>query len=122
MRTPHVETMIRLLAGQTGWLTNGLSRPRHNRRMNLDDLRAVLADHHHGVIATYRPSGGVQLSPVLVSLDAEDRVIISSRQGAHKRHRTHRTQPVRMSDERHPRPSTPLRVAGRMGMLSESSA
>jgi PPOX class probable F420-dependent enzyme len=76
--------MIRLLAGETGWLTNGLSHPRHTRRMNLDDLRAVLADHHHGVIATYRPSGGVQMSPVLVSLDAEDRVIISSRQGAYK--------------------------------------
>ena len=57
---------------------------RHTRRVNIDDLRAVLADQHHGVIATYRPSGGVQMSPVLVSLDAEDRVIISSRQGAYK--------------------------------------
>ncbi|HET6533261.1 MAG TPA: PPOX class F420-dependent oxidoreductase [Actinoplanes sp.] len=52
--------------------------------MNLDDLRAMLADQHHGVIATSKPSGGIQMSPVLVSLDAEDRVIISSRQGAYK--------------------------------------
>ena len=35
-------------------------------------------------MARLRPTGGVQMSPVLVSLDAEDRVIISSRQGAYK--------------------------------------
>ena len=52
--------------------------------MNLDDLRTVLAEQHHGVIATYRPSGDVQLSPVLASLNAEDQVIISTRQGAYK--------------------------------------
>jgi PPOX class probable F420-dependent enzyme len=52
--------------------------------MNLDDLRAMLADQHHAVIATHRPSGGVQMSPVLVSLDANGRVIISSRQSAYK--------------------------------------
>lgn len=52
--------------------------------MNLDDLRAMLGDQHHAVIATNRPSGGVQLSPVLVSLDADDRLIISSRQRAYK--------------------------------------
>ena len=52
--------------------------------MNLDDVRAMLADQHHAVMATSRPSGGVQMSPVLVALDGEDRVIISSRQGAYK--------------------------------------
>jgi PPOX class probable F420-dependent enzyme len=56
----------------------------HTQRMNLDDLRALLADQHHGVFATHRPSGGVQMSPVLVSLDADDRMIVSSRQGAYK--------------------------------------
>jgi PPOX class probable F420-dependent enzyme len=57
---------------------------RHTGRMNLDELRAMVAGQHHAVLATFRPSGGVQMSPVLVSLDAEDRLIISSRQGAYK--------------------------------------
>jgi PPOX class probable F420-dependent enzyme len=52
--------------------------------MNLDDLRTMLADQHHAVLATNRSSGGVQMSPVLVSLDADDRLIISSRQSAYK--------------------------------------
>lgn len=52
--------------------------------MNFDDLRALLADQHHGILATHRSGGGVQMSPVLVSLDADHRLIISSRQAAYK--------------------------------------
>jgi PPOX class probable F420-dependent enzyme len=37
-----------------------------------------------GVLATYRRDGLAQLSPVLAAVDAEDRVVISTRQGAIK--------------------------------------
>jgi PPOX class probable F420-dependent enzyme len=40
--------------------------------------------HHRGVLATYRRDGQVQLSPVLVGVDAESRVVISTREGAMK--------------------------------------
>ena len=40
--------------------------------MNLDDLRALLANHHHGVMATYRPTGGVQMSPVTSGAVVDD--------------------------------------------------
>ncbi len=37
-----------------------------------------------GVLATYRRDGQAQLSPVLAAVDAEDRVVISTREGAMK--------------------------------------
>ena len=37
-----------------------------------------------GVMATYRRDGQAQLSPVIAAVDAEDRVVISSREGAMK--------------------------------------
>jgi PPOX class probable F420-dependent enzyme len=37
-----------------------------------------------GVLATYRRDGQAQLSPVLAAVDAEDRVVISTREGAIK--------------------------------------
>lgn len=37
-----------------------------------------------GVLATYRRDGQAQLSPVLAGIDAEDRVVISTREGAMK--------------------------------------
>lgn len=40
--------------------------------------------NHHAVLATRRRDGGVQLSPVAATVDAQDRVVISTREGAMK--------------------------------------
>nr|BFE65178.1 PPOX class F420-dependent oxidoreductase [Dactylosporangium thailandense] len=52
--------------------------------MDLDEARAVLTDQHQAVLATRRTDGGVQMSPVVVAVDAEGRVVISSREPAYK--------------------------------------
>jgi PPOX class probable F420-dependent enzyme len=52
--------------------------------MDLDSARGVIAKQHHAVLATSRADGSVQMSPVLAVVDAEGRVVISSRQGAYK--------------------------------------
>lgn len=44
----------------------------------------MLAEQHHAVLATRRRDGGVQMSPVTVAVDAEGRVVISSRVPAYK--------------------------------------
>jgi PPOX class probable F420-dependent enzyme len=43
-----------------------------------------LRGNPRGVLATYRRDGQAQLSPVLAAVDAEDRVVISTREGAIK--------------------------------------
>ena len=43
-----------------------------------------LRSNPRGVLATYRRDGQAQLSPVLAAVDAEDRVVISTREGAIK--------------------------------------
>jgi PPOX class probable F420-dependent enzyme len=43
-----------------------------------------LAQHHRGVLATHRQSGGIQLSPVSPGVDEARRVIITSRDTAYK--------------------------------------
>jgi PPOX class probable F420-dependent enzyme len=53
----------------------------------LDYLRA----NPRGVLATYRRDGQAQLSPVLAGVDAENRVVISTREGAMKTHNARRT-------------------------------
>ena len=52
--------------------------------MDLDAARDFIRENHRGVLATKRSSGGVQQSPVLANVDAEGRVIISSRETAIK--------------------------------------
>ena len=52
--------------------------------MTPDEARQYLADHHHAVLATFRADGRPQLSPVLATVDAEGRVVISTREGAMK--------------------------------------
>jgi PPOX class probable F420-dependent enzyme len=52
--------------------------------MDLDQAREFLRDNHRGVLATRRSDGGIQQSPVLATVDAEGRVIISSRETAIK--------------------------------------
>ncbi|HVC42024.1 MAG TPA: PPOX class F420-dependent oxidoreductase [Candidatus Saccharimonadales bacterium] len=44
-----------------------------------------------GVLATYRRDGQAQLSPVLAAVDADDRVVISTREGAIKTRNLRRT-------------------------------
>jgi PPOX class probable F420-dependent enzyme len=52
----------------------------------LDFIRA----QHRGVLATYRQDGQVQLSPVMATIDAESRVVISTRETAMKTHNVRR--------------------------------
>lgn len=52
--------------------------------MDLDQAREFIRHNHRSVLATRRRDGSVQLSPVLINLDAEGRGIISSRETAIK--------------------------------------
>lgn len=52
--------------------------------MDLDRARDFVRRHHHAVLATRTPDGGIQQSPVLVGVDAEGRLIVSSRETAYK--------------------------------------
>ena len=46
--------------------------------------QAFLSQHHHGVLATRKKDGGLQMSPITTGLDCEGRVIVSSRETAYK--------------------------------------
>ena len=50
-----------------------------------------LRTNPRGVLATYRRDGQAQLSPVLAAVDAEGRVVISTREGAMKTRNVRRT-------------------------------
>lgn len=52
--------------------------------MDLDEARAYVRDNHHAVLATMRRDGTPQMSPVGVTLDAEGRAVVSSRETAYK--------------------------------------
>jgi PPOX class probable F420-dependent enzyme len=52
--------------------------------MDTDDARAFLRDHHRAVLATLRPDGRPQLSPVTLAVDDGGYVAISSRETAFK--------------------------------------
>jgi len=43
-----------------------------------------IRNNRRGVLATRRRDGGLQVSPVVAAVDAEDRVVISTREGAMK--------------------------------------
>jgi PPOX class probable F420-dependent enzyme len=51
--------------------------------MDLDDARDFARTHHHAVLAT-RTSEGIQQSPVLVGVDSDGRLVVSSRETAYK--------------------------------------
>jgi PPOX class probable F420-dependent enzyme len=51
--------------------------------MELERAREFMRANHHGVLANRR-QGGIQQSPVLVTVDGEGRAIISSRETAYK--------------------------------------
>jgi len=52
--------------------------------MRLDRAKEFLKNHHHGVLATRRKNGELQMSPVTCGLDGEGRAVISSRETAYK--------------------------------------
>jgi len=52
--------------------------------MQLDRAKQFLQNHHHGVLATRRKNGDLQMSPVTCGLDSEGRAVISSRETAYK--------------------------------------
>jgi PPOX class probable F420-dependent enzyme len=52
--------------------------------MEIERAKQFLRDHHHGVLATRRKNGDLQMSPVTCGLDAAGRAIISSRETAYK--------------------------------------
>jgi len=52
--------------------------------MDLDRAKEFLKNHHHGVLATQRKKGDLQMSPVTCGLDGEGRAVISSRETAYK--------------------------------------
>ncbi len=52
--------------------------------MDLDEAREFGRHHHHAVLATRRPDGGIQQSPVLVAVDGQGRFTVSSRETAYK--------------------------------------
>ena len=51
---------------------------------SIDSAKDFLTKHHWGVLATRRKNGSLQMSPITPGLDAEGRVIISSRETAYK--------------------------------------
>jgi PPOX class probable F420-dependent enzyme len=52
--------------------------------MDLDRARDFIRTNHRGVLAARRPDGSIQQTPVLVNVDGEGRVIISTRETAYK--------------------------------------
>jgi PPOX class probable F420-dependent enzyme len=49
-----------------------------------DDARKFVANNHRAVLITRRSSGGLQTSPVLVGVDGEGKLVISTREAAYK--------------------------------------
>jgi PPOX class probable F420-dependent enzyme len=52
--------------------------------VNPDDAREFVASNHRAVLITRRSSGGLQTSPVLVGVDGEGKLVISTRERAYK--------------------------------------
>ena len=52
--------------------------------MEIKAALRVVREQHHGVLATRRRDGSAQMSPVAVGVDAENRLVISTRETAMK--------------------------------------
>jgi PPOX class probable F420-dependent enzyme len=52
--------------------------------MELEQAREFVRHHHHAVLATRTAHGGVQQSPVLVGVDDQGCLTVSSREAAYK--------------------------------------
>jgi PPOX class probable F420-dependent enzyme len=58
--------------------------------MDMDRARDFVRRHHRAVLTTYHPDGRAQLSPVLVAVDEDGRLIVSTRETAIKTHNLRR--------------------------------
>jgi PPOX class probable F420-dependent enzyme len=58
--------------------------------MDVDRARDFVRRHHRGVLTTYHPDGRAQLSPVLVGVDEDGLLIVSTRETAIKTHNLRR--------------------------------
>lgn len=58
--------------------------------MTPDEAIAFLQGHHRAILSTYRSDGRPQMSPVLVALDGDNRLVISTRETAVKTHNLRR--------------------------------
>jgi PPOX class probable F420-dependent enzyme len=56
----------------------------NGRRMSPDEARAFVASNHRAVLITRRSGRGLQTSPVLVGVDDDGKVVISTWEGAYK--------------------------------------
>ena len=52
--------------------------------LSADDVRSFIRSNHRGVLATMRRDGAPQLSPVLVGVDDDGSLVISTREAALK--------------------------------------
>ena len=52
--------------------------------MGPDDVREFVTSNHRAVLITHRPGGGLQTSPVLIGVDGQGKLVISTREGASK--------------------------------------
>ena len=52
--------------------------------MTPDQAREFVTDNHRAVMITHRSAGGLQTSPVLVGVDSDGKVVISTRETAYK--------------------------------------
>jgi PPOX class probable F420-dependent enzyme len=68
---------LRTVVDDPGRVGNG-------RRMSPDEARAFVASNHRAVLVTRRSGGGLQTSPVLIGVDDQGMVVISTREGAYK--------------------------------------
>ena len=62
----------------------------NGRRMSPDEAREFVAGNHRAVLVTAGAVGGLQTSPVLVGVDEDGKVVISTREGAYKTHNLRR--------------------------------
>jgi PPOX class probable F420-dependent enzyme len=49
-----------------------------------DDAREFVTSNHRAVLITRRASAGLQTSPVLVGVDGDGKLVVSTREGAYK--------------------------------------
>jgi PPOX class probable F420-dependent enzyme len=52
--------------------------------VDLDAARQFIREHHHAILTTYRKSGPVQMSPVVVGIDGTGRAVVSTRESLYK--------------------------------------
>lgn len=52
--------------------------------MDVDQAREFIRTSHRGVLATRHPSGSVRMSPIVAAVDADGKIVISSRETAYK--------------------------------------